>query len=118
LERAEQLWDELSECLRLAREPVVIVKPDGSTLEVPVDLRTRSSVIRAGKDVIDLDARLNGLYDPQAGPRLGDVIYQNVIMMPKALDPGEPRPGGRVINVQPEPAGSLIDGRTPDRGES
>jgi hypothetical protein len=114
LDRTEQLWGEVSECLRLAREPVTIVKPDGDTLEVPVDLRTRSSVIRPGKDVIDLDARPNGLYDPQAGPRFGEVVFANVICMPKTAEleraPGPPAP--KVIDVQPTPA--LTDGRTPD----
>jgi hypothetical protein len=117
LERAEQLWSELEECLRLAREPVVIVKPDGSTLEVPVDLRTRSSVIRAGKDVIDLDARLNGLYDNPAAAPFGSVVFQSVIMMPKITDLEPPqRPDPKVVDALPEPARSLSEGGTPDRG--
>jgi hypothetical protein len=104
LDRTEQLWGEVSECLQAAKEPVVVVKPDGSTLEVPVDLRTRSSVIRAGKDVIDLDARLNGLYDNPAAAPLGSVVFENVILMPKIpeLEPPE-NPEPKVIDARREP---------------
>jgi hypothetical protein len=110
LDRAERLWSEIAECLQLAREPAVIARPDGSTLEIPVDLKTRSAVVRAGRDVIDLDARLNGLYDPQAGPRLGEVVFQNVILLPKTADVERHT---KVVDAAAEPA-ALTDGGTPD----
>ena len=50
--------------------------PTAARLKSQVDLRARSSVICAGKDVIDLDARLNGLYDLQAGLRSGEVVFK------------------------------------------
>jgi hypothetical protein len=102
--------------LRLAKEPTVIVKGDGTTLEVPVDLRTRSSVIRAGKDVIDLDARLNGLYEPQAPTLNSNVIYHSVIVLPK-LTAEERADQGVIIDVEPEPSGLLSDGGTPGSEE-
>jgi len=133
LDRAEQLWSELEECLRLAKEPTLIPRPDSTTLEVPVDLRTRSSVIRAGKDVIDLDARLNGLYDVQipAAPRFGEVTFQNVILMPKTpeceareLAQFEARERAQSAAAKPEPTkpGQIVDAlpepEPPDEGKA
>ena len=50
--------------------------------------------------------------------RFGEVVYANVIMMPKIpeLEPPEEPTQPKVIDERSEPAGSLSDGRTPDRG--
>jgi hypothetical protein len=58
----------------------------------------------------------------QAPTLHSNVVYQSVICMPKIpeLEPPEPLAihQGPVVDALPEPAGSLTDGQTPDRGES
>jgi hypothetical protein len=105
LDRTEQLWDEVADCLADAKKPTVIQKNDGTTIEVPLDLKTRSSVVRAGVGVVDLGAKLSGLYDPQAGPRFGDCVFVNVIQMPKTSDLEHPeRLAPKVIDAVAEPS--------------
>lgn len=108
LDRTERLWDEVESCLKDAKKPVVIVAGD-RMVEVPLDLKTRASVVRSGASVIDLAAKIAGVYDNQAGPTLfGDTIFQNVILMPKL--PSAELPLGPVVDALPAPPALADDG--------
>ena len=51
--------------------------------------------------MLDQLERLRGLFEPDPGPRFGEVVFQNVILMPKipSLEPPEPTTG-QVIEGQ------------------
>ena len=109
LERCELLFREALAGLEDSKQPIVVNKGNG-TLEIPGDLRARAAFVRAARDVLSLDAELSGVYDDQAAPHFGEVVFQNVILMPKTTTV-ETR--AKVVEVQPEPA-ALTDGGTPD----
>jgi hypothetical protein len=85
LERVEQLWNEIEECMALAKEPITLRRPDGSTIELPCDVRARASVIREGRGVLDLLGHVTGEFRPGAEPQ--NVTLIKVIALPKADDP-------------------------------
>jgi hypothetical protein len=113
LARSEELWSELSDCLRLAKQPTLIPRPDGTTLEVPLDLKTRSAVIRTGATIVDLDARLAGVYEIPTGPRLGEVVFANVILLPKNPDIENADACGPVVDSSESE--SSVEGKLPAR---
>jgi hypothetical protein len=68
-----------------SKKPVTLTRADGSVVEVR-DLRARAAFIRAGQGIVDSQAKLNGLYDQPAGPRLDVAVFECVIQMPKLAD--------------------------------
>jgi hypothetical protein len=61
LARIESLWGECTDGLRAAKEPVVLTKADGSTVEVPGgDLRARAGFIREARNVLELQGAATG----------------------------------------------------------
>lgn len=102
LDRAELLFREALAGLEDTKRPIALTKPDGSEIELPGDLRSRAGFIRAARDVLDQLARLRGLFEPDPAPRFGEVVFQNVILMPKipSLEPPEPTTAGQVIEGQ------------------
>jgi hypothetical protein len=95
LRRIELLWNESLDGLGASKEPIRVLKPDGSTLELPGDLRTRSGFIREARQVLEFQATVNGnlavgptaqimIVIPQGGasapfsPELGEVDYIDI----------------------------------------
>jgi hypothetical protein len=119
LERCELLFREALDGLEAAKEPITLRKGDGSEVVVPGDLPARAAFVRAAPDVLSLYAELSGVMDSPPPTLNSNVVYSQVIVLPKSpaayrfLD-AEPK----VVEALPEPAGSLTDGRTPDRGDS
>ena len=102
LERSDFLWREFKEGLAVAKERVVLTKPDGSKIEVPGDLRARAAFLRVGRDTLHLDSELKGLLDQQARSVTVNVLH--VIMSPKCPGVYSPEaPGEPVIDLQPNP---------------
>lgn len=60
LERIELLWNESLDGLAVSKEPVTITKPDGTTLELPGDLRARAGFIREARSVLELQGAASG----------------------------------------------------------
>jgi hypothetical protein len=61
LGRIETLWGEAVDGLKAAKEPVVLTKADGSTVEVPGgDLRARAGFIREARQVLELQGAATG----------------------------------------------------------
>jgi hypothetical protein len=85
LDRVEQLWNEIEECMALAKEPITLRRPDGSTIELPCDVRARASVIREGRGVLDLLGQVTGEFRQGTEPQ--NVTLIKVISLPKADDP-------------------------------
>jgi hypothetical protein len=111
--RLEHLWGESMSGLEASKVPVTLQKADGTTIEVH-NLSARAQFIKAGQSIIDTQSKLHHLYDQ--APRLGEAVYAWVIQMPKTDDIECPqRPDPQVIDVQPEPAGALTEGGTPDQ---
>ena len=60
LERVEMLWDETLDGLEAAKQPITVQRPDGTSMELPGDLRARAGFIRTARDVLHLGAELSG----------------------------------------------------------
>jgi hypothetical protein len=75
------LWSETKECMAAAKEPITVRRPDGSTYELPCDVRARASVIREGRGVLDLLGQVTGELRPGGEPQ--SVTLIKVISLPK-----------------------------------
>jgi hypothetical protein len=60
LDRIEFLWTESLDGLEVSKEPITLIKPDGSTLELPGDLRSRVGFLREARSVLELQGAATG----------------------------------------------------------
>lgn len=82
LERIELLWGESLEGLEAAKEPIRVTKPDGSSLELPGDLRSRAAFIREARSVVELSAAVSGELNAPATSGATFVLIPIAIPMP------------------------------------
>ena len=85
LDRLEYLWQESLDGLQATKEPIRVVKPDGSIVEIPGDLRSRPAFIREARSVLEMKATVNG--DLTVGQAGASVMI--VVPIPRSSEPGE-----------------------------
>ena len=95
LRRLEYLWQESLDGLQATKEPVRISKPDGSSLEIPGDLRARAAFIREGRQVLELVAAANG--DLSAGHAEARIL----IVLPVMAVQGDKNSDDCVVDIEP-----------------
>lgn len=100
LERIELLWNESIEGLEASKEPLVITKPNGSTIEVPGDLRARAGFVREARKVLELQGEATGDLVSGQPNQIGNVI----IVLPA------PRPGSTPADYEEQ----VVDIATPN----
>lgn len=85
LNRLEFLWRESLDGLEASKQPIRISKPDGSTIEVSGDLRSRPAFIRESRHILELQAAANG--DLAAGPTAPILIVMPSASATPSSDP-------------------------------
>ena len=96
LERIEFLWAESLDGLELSKEPITLTKADGSTTELPGDLRARASFIREARSVLELQGAATGELIKGQPNQIGQVL----IVVP-ARPPGGKAEEYQVIDISP-----------------
>jgi hypothetical protein len=95
-ERVSLLWTEAMEGLSASKEPVRVMRPDGSTMEIPGDLRSRVGFLRVATSVAELGGQATGELTREAG-----TITNNTYVLVNHVPQVAPRP--KVVDVKPEP---------------
>jgi hypothetical protein len=85
LDRIEYLWNESLDGLELSKEPITLRKPDGSSVELPGDLRARVGFLREARSVLELQGAATGELIKGQPSQVGQVI----IVIPVRLPGGE-----------------------------
>lgn len=96
LERIEYLWNESLDGLELSKEPITLAKPDGSTIEMPGDLRARAGFIREARSILELQGAASGELIKGQPNQIGQVI----IVVP-ARPPGGEAEEYPIIDIAP-----------------
>jgi hypothetical protein len=97
LERIELLWTESLEGLEASKEPITITRPNGSSLELPGDLRARAGFVREARSVLELQGEATGhLVKGQTGP-----TFAIQIVMPQPLVNAVDANGNPVKSFEP-----------------
>jgi hypothetical protein len=86
LERIEFLWAESIDGLELSKEPITLRKPDGSSIELPGDLRARVGFLREARSVLELQGAATGDLVRGQSNQIGQVV----IVVPARPPSGEP----------------------------
>jgi hypothetical protein len=96
LERIEFLWAESIDGLELSKEPITVRKPDGSSVDLPGDLRARVGFIREARSVLELQGAATGELVKGQSNQIGQVV----IVVPER-QPGVEPVDYRVIDILP-----------------
>jgi hypothetical protein len=96
LERIEFLWAESLDGLMVSKEAVTMTKPDGSTIELPGDLRARAGFIREARSVLELQGAATGDLIRGQANQIGQVL----IVCP-AMPAGAQATEFQVIDISP-----------------
>ena len=86
LERIEYLWKESLDGLEASKKPITMTKPDGSSIELPADLRSRVGFIREARSVLELQGAATGDLIKGQSNQIGQVV----IVVPAKPPGGEP----------------------------
>jgi hypothetical protein len=88
LERIELLWTESLEGLEVSKERIRINKPDGSSVEIPGDLRARAGFVLEARSVLELQGEATGhLVKGQTGPTFAIQIVVPAVVVDAAGNP-------------------------------
>lgn len=74
LSKIRFLWGEALEGLDASKQSLTVTKPDGSTLEIPGDLRARTGFIREARKIAELEGTINGDLEPAPNNINGVII--------------------------------------------
>jgi hypothetical protein len=96
LERIEFLWNESLDGLALSKEPITVKKPDGTSLELPGDLRARAGFIREARSVLELQGEVTGDFI-KGQPFAGNIQVQ--IVMPASDNRPQPDSGFDFVEI-------------------
>jgi hypothetical protein len=100
LQRIEQLWAESIDGLEASKETIKVLKPNGESLEVPGDLRSRVGFIREGRGVLELAGLATGHFQRGGEPSGAQVAIQ--IVCPAGSEPRiSTEDGGVVLDITP-----------------
>jgi hypothetical protein len=88
LERIEFLWAESLDGLELSKEPITLRKPDGSSVELPGDLRARVGFLREARNLLELQGTASGDLIRGQANQIGQVLIV-CPAMPAGVEPVE-----------------------------
>jgi hypothetical protein len=96
LSRIEYLWQESLDGLAVSKRPIMMTRSNGSTVEVPGDLRARVGFIREAKSILELRGAATGELVKSPPNQVGQVLIV-CPAMPAGVEPVD----CRVIDILP-----------------